>query len=689
MLTTSARSVLGIATLVATATAALAAGSLKVDQLRCEYKTDPIGIDVSRPRLSWVLVPTQPSQRGLKQTAYQILVASSAADSRPAKADLWDSGKVASDQSVNVEYAGTATRVRPRIVSGRSGLGPGRASMRRGAASGRWTMGLLKPEDWQALDRVRRGSGIGGRASEAAAGAADLPGQPLDLDRRREGRQSAGGPGAFPQGDRDPGGPQSGPGDVPDRRRRRLHAVHQRPRLGQRQQLEDSVRPGRDGPAAIRPECAWRSRSPTAARRPAPAGLMGKLVVLFDSGAPLVVPIDETWRSSRTPGERWKWADYDDAAWTPSSAIAKHGDQPWGELKLNVVKILPAAYLRKSFSLDKPLRRALLFASALGVYELHLNGQPLNTDVLSPGWTDYRKRVHYFGYDVTEPVETGRERAGRDPGRRLVCGLSGLLRPAPLLRRQAAVHRPAATGFRGWHQPGDRHRRHLEGGSRPRARGRPADGLRLRRASGNARLERGRASDDAVAAPRPWTRSVKANLEAHPGTAHPADAGTAGPARSPNPSRASTCSTSARTWSAGCGCRPRAARARKWWCGTRRCSIPTARSTPPTCARPRPPTRIYLDGGPKRDYEPYFTFHGFQYVEVTGLDYQPEPGRRDRASSCIRTCPARARSNARSRSSTSWWKTRSGARKATSWTCPPIARSATSGPAGRATPRCS
>ena len=40
--------------------------------------------------------------------------------------------------------------------------------------------------------------------------------------------------------------------------------------------------------------------------------------------------------------------------------------------------MLPAAYLRKSFALDKPLRRAVLFASALGVYELQLNGQPLN-----------------------------------------------------------------------------------------------------------------------------------------------------------------------------------------------------------------------------------------------------------------------------------------------------------------------
>src|SRR5207249_951449 len=48
----------------------------------------------------------------------------------------------------------------------------------------------------------------------------------------------------------------------------------------------------------------------------------------------------------------------------------------------------PCPYLRKQFTLRKPLRRARIYATALGVYELYLNGQRVGRDILDPGWTD-------------------------------------------------------------------------------------------------------------------------------------------------------------------------------------------------------------------------------------------------------------------------------------------------------------
>ncbi|HEU5101996.1 MAG TPA: glycoside hydrolase family 78 protein [Roseiflexaceae bacterium] len=72
-------------------------------QLRCEHLANPLGIDVSHPRLSWIL---ESNQRGQRQTAYQILVASSPEQLADDQGDLWDSGKVSSDQSVYVAYAG-------------------------------------------------------------------------------------------------------------------------------------------------------------------------------------------------------------------------------------------------------------------------------------------------------------------------------------------------------------------------------------------------------------------------------------------------------------------------------------------------------------------------------------------------------------------------------------------------------
>ncbi|MBQ7542544.1 MAG: family 78 glycoside hydrolase catalytic domain [Clostridia bacterium] len=62
-----------------------------------------------------------------------------------------------------------------------------------------------------------------------------------------------------------------------------------------------------------------------------------------------------------------------------------------------------AAYaLEKTFSVDKPLRKATLQASAMGVYVLELNGARVGDQILSPGWTDYRFRVQYQTYDVTD-----------------------------------------------------------------------------------------------------------------------------------------------------------------------------------------------------------------------------------------------------------------------------------------------
>jgi alpha-L-rhamnosidase len=71
--------------------------------LRTEYATNPLGIASQRPRFSWLL---QSRQRGEKQSAYQVLVASSEAQLRADAGDKWDSGKVASDQSAHVVYDG-------------------------------------------------------------------------------------------------------------------------------------------------------------------------------------------------------------------------------------------------------------------------------------------------------------------------------------------------------------------------------------------------------------------------------------------------------------------------------------------------------------------------------------------------------------------------------------------------------
>lgn len=127
---------------------------LTVGDLRCEYVSNPLGVDVPAPRLSWKL---QSAQRGQRQTAYQVLVASSDRMLARAESDLWDSGKVTSEETVHIPYAGRPLTSSQRVFwTVRVWDGDDKASAWSRPAS--WTMGLLGEADWQ-------GRWIGARTS--------------------------------------------------------------------------------------------------------------------------------------------------------------------------------------------------------------------------------------------------------------------------------------------------------------------------------------------------------------------------------------------------------------------------------------------------------------------------------------------------------------------------------------------
>lgn len=122
-----------------------ASAGLSVTGLRCEYLSNPHGIDVLQPRLSWIV---QSPQRGQKQTAYQILIAGSTGNLDNNAADLWDSGKVQSNQTIHIEYAGRELASCARCywkvrVWDRDG------EPSSWSESALWSMGLLSKNDWQ------------------------------------------------------------------------------------------------------------------------------------------------------------------------------------------------------------------------------------------------------------------------------------------------------------------------------------------------------------------------------------------------------------------------------------------------------------------------------------------------------------------------------------------------------------
>ena len=117
-----------------------------VTALKCEYATNPLGIDQLEPRLSWEL---QSDQQGQRQTAYQVLVASSLENLQNNRGDIWDTGEIESAQSVQIMYRGKPLESRRRYywkvrIRDKDG------SLSPWSHYAWWEMGLLNATDWQA-----------------------------------------------------------------------------------------------------------------------------------------------------------------------------------------------------------------------------------------------------------------------------------------------------------------------------------------------------------------------------------------------------------------------------------------------------------------------------------------------------------------------------------------------------------
>jgi alpha-L-rhamnosidase len=122
------------------------AKQLKIANLRCEYLINPPGIDVARPRLSWVIESERRSER---QTAFQVLVASTPELLARDQGDFWDSRKVASDQSIQLEYAGKVLKSlqlcywKVRIWDQKGKISPW-------SGDHYFSTGLMSEDDWKA-----------------------------------------------------------------------------------------------------------------------------------------------------------------------------------------------------------------------------------------------------------------------------------------------------------------------------------------------------------------------------------------------------------------------------------------------------------------------------------------------------------------------------------------------------------
>ncbi len=375
---------------------------LTVGNLRCEYLVNPPAIDAPAPRLSWVLTS---AQRGVMQAAYQVLVASSHDALAKDMGDLWDSGKVTSDRSIQVEYQGTPLVSRMRC-HWKVRVWDQKGGVSAWSTPAFWAMGLLAPADWQA-------HWIGYDAAYTPSPEAAKDDALFNIQGLRWVR--------FPEG-KAKGAPYTlflrKKIDLPaDRTLTRAvlalyafnasEAAVNGKTIGQAFHWDRTARLDAKDALHAGTNVVTLAASHSDTMQPA---AVGRLVLQFAAGADIVVPLDGTWNASRTEASGWQTPAFDDGAWEAAEAF---DGTPWrGPPPMADLARLPPPYLRREFEVEGKVARATMYVTALGTYELRLNGNRVGEDVLAPGWTEFRKRVHYHAYDVTTQIVRGSNAIG-------------------------------------------------------------------------------------------------------------------------------------------------------------------------------------------------------------------------------------------------------------------------------------
>ena len=365
-------------------------------ELRCEMRNDPLGIQSTAPRLSWII---QSPARGERQVAYHVLAASSRDLLQPGRADLWDSGRRKSDESIHVEYAGKPLRSGQRVfwtvkVTGRDG----RESP--WATPAQWTMGLLAPGDWHAKwitdGRWRRDDQPAiTRASWIWYPEEPVEGQPA-VDAPLGTRH-------FRRAFELPAGVKltSAFLHIGADNEAVIHLNGQR--VGKQDEWQHPTRfdigrllrsPGEN----VLTIAATNGKGATGRRNP--AGLVAALVVSVEDAKPIEFVTDKSWETSLAP------AGDAQAKWQPAKVVAEWGAQPWNHADASGPHP-PLPIFRRRFEIQKRVRRALVHVTGLGHYQLVINGKPVGDRLLDPAWSKYEKTVYYNTFDVTDLVARG------------------------------------------------------------------------------------------------------------------------------------------------------------------------------------------------------------------------------------------------------------------------------------------
>jgi alpha-L-rhamnosidase len=376
---------------------------LRPTALRCEWLVDPLGIDVRAPRFSWEVASEPADLRDKLQTAYQVLVADAPEALELERGTAWDSGKVASTATSHVVYAGAPLESRARLWW-KVRVWDESDRISPWSATARFTIGLLEPSDWSARwigdatpapPTAPANNGFHGalESSAEAGGSVTLdlgralrlsavrlhPARPFDWVRDEPGF-------LFPVRFRV---------EVSD------DASFERARAVVDCSDEDQPNPG-SAPQTypFEPTHGRFVRLVVTRLAEREAGVFAFALAELEALAASQDVALGARVSAPAAVERPGWSL---AALTDGDLVS-HG--PLGD------GALCPPVLRREFRIERDVRRALLYVTALGLVELELNGVRVGDRELAPEWTDYAERVQVQATDVTALVHAGDGAAG-------------------------------------------------------------------------------------------------------------------------------------------------------------------------------------------------------------------------------------------------------------------------------------
>ncbi|WP_164981309.1 alpha-L-rhamnosidase [Silvibacterium dinghuense] len=379
-----------------------------VVDLRCDSLTSPLGDDNPHPAFSWKLKDTR---IGAAQSAYRVLVASTPASLAKNVGDVWDSGRIEGSQSIGVLYAGpkldAERRYYWRVLLWNESGKPYRAS-----GNSWWETGLMDASAW-------RGDWIGYEDPEHAAVRAahaawvtnpEVANYKGGDNTRHDLRLSFDLPQAVASATLYATGEDTVAAWVNGRQV--LSPSLQPPwgRLPWRTYASSDVTGALHSGANLLAVEALLFGHQTRSQTP----MNAVLYVKFADGSSSVFKTGEgPWKSALEASGAWYTAQYQDDGWAAPTSYPEVRDVFGGAGDLGIpLQTPPVDALRKTFDVTKQVRSARLYATALGAYTMSVNGMRAGDQVLSPGWTDFRERVTYQACDVTSAIHHGRNAMG-------------------------------------------------------------------------------------------------------------------------------------------------------------------------------------------------------------------------------------------------------------------------------------